>query len=164
MQATDARLLRGAAVPTAAAGAIAVLLCTVLVGAKGLIGALIGTAIVLAFFSATIIVVSKVAQKQPEMLFGYAMLTYLGKVIMLFGLLALFKHTTLFNFRAFGFTMLGLTMVWLAAETRAVLKAKILYVDPDAAAKPASAPKPAPVGKTEDTAESEPSTTTRGGR
>ena len=64
MQAIDARLLRGAAVPTAVAGAIAVVLCTVLVGAKGLVGALLGSVITLAFFSVTIVVISRVAQKQ----------------------------------------------------------------------------------------------------
>lgn len=159
MQAIDARLLRGAAVPTAAAGAIAVVLCAVLVGGKGLIGALLGSVIVLAFFSVTIVVISKVAQKQPEMLLGYAMLTYLGKVVFLAVLMIAFKHTTLFHFRSFGFTMLGLTLVWLAAETRAVLKTKIFYADPSAI--PDSL-KPAAPKRPESTAESEPSSV--GGR
>lgn len=163
MQALDARLLRGAAVPTAVAGAIAVVLCTVLVGVKGFTGALIGSVIVLAFFSASIVVISRVAQKNPQMLLGYAMLTYLGKILLLFALMLLFKHTTLFNFRAFGFTMLALTLVWLAAETRAVLKTKIFYADPDAV--PAERRKPAETGTAtpESTAESEP-TAQRGAR
>ncbi|MBS2534674.1 hypothetical protein KGQ20_18035 [Catenulispora sp. NF23] len=154
MQAIDARLLRGAAVPTAAAGAVAVVLCAVLVGSKGLIGALLGSVIVLAFFSVTIVIISKVAQKQPEMLLGYAMLTYLGKVVFLAVLMIAFKHTTLFHFRSFGFTILGLTLVWLAAETRAVLKTKIFYADPSAI--PDSL-KPVAPERPESTAESEPS-------
>jgi ATP synthase protein I len=163
MQALDARLLRDAAVPTAAVGAIAVVLCSVLVGVKGFTGALIGTAIVLAFFSASILVISRVAQKQPQLLLGYAMLTYLGKVLLLSILFIAFKHTTLFHFRAFGFTMLALTLVWLAAETRAVLKTKIFYADPDAipeGLKPVSKPTATAVVST---AESEP-TSARGGR
>ncbi len=166
MQALDARLLRGAAVPTAVAGAIAVVLCSVLVGLKGFTGALIGSVIVLAFFSATIIVLSRVAQKQPQLLLGYAMLTYLGKILLLGVLMIAFKHTTLFHFRAFGFTMLGLTLVWLAAETRAVLKTKIFYADPDAVPdglKPVAKPAPAAAVTPESTAESEP-TSARGGR
>ena len=154
MQAIDARLLRGAAVPTAVAGAIAVVLCTVLVGVKGFTGALIGTAIVLFFFSITIVVISRVAEKQPQMLLSYAMLTYLGKVLLLAVLMIAFKHTTLFHFRSFGFTILGLTLVWLAAETRAVLKTKIFYADPSAI--PDSL-KPAAPKRPESTAESEPS-------
>jgi len=154
MQAIDARLLRGAAVPTAVAGAIAVVLCTVLVGTKGLVGAVLGTVIVLAFFSVTIVIISKVAQKQPQLLLGYAMLTYMGKVIFLAVLMIAFKHTTLFHFRSFGFTMLGLTLVWLAAETRAVLKTKIFYADP--AAIPDSL-KPVAPARPASTAESEPS-------
>jgi ATP synthase protein I len=166
MQALDARLLRGAAVPTAVAGAIAVVLCSVLLGLKGFTGALIGSVIVLAFFSATIIVLSRVAQKQPQMLFGYAMLTYLGKILVLAVLMIAFKHTTLFHFQAFGFTMLGLTLVWLAAETRAVLKTKIFYADPSAVPdglKSVAKPAPAAAVTPESTAESEP-TSARGGR
>src|SRR6476620_8453832 len=160
MQAIDARLLRGAAVPTAVAGAIAVVLCTVLVGVKGFTGALIGTAIVLFFFSINIVVISRVAEKQPQMLLSYAMLTYLGKVLLLAVLMIAFKHTTLFHFRAFGFTMLGLTLVWLAAETRAVLKSKIFYADPAAVPDGLA---PAVKAVPESTAESEP-TTAHGGR
>jgi len=167
MQAIDARLLRGAAVPTAVAGAVAVVLCSVLVGVKGFTGALLGSLIVLAFFSATIVVLSRVAQKQPQMLLGYAMLTYLGKILLLAVLMIIFKHTTIFHFRSFGFTMLGLTLVWLAAETRAVLKTKIFYADPDAipdALKPVAAKSPVSATPTpESTAESEP-TSARGGR
>lgn len=156
MQAIDARLLRGAAVPTAVAGAIAVVLCTVLVGGKGLVGALLGSVIVLAFFSVTIVVISRVAQKQPQLLLGYAMLTYLGKVLFLAVLMIAFKHTTLFHFRSFGFTMLGLTLVWLAAETRAVLKTKIFYADPSAIPDSLKV-KPAAPARPDSTAESEPS-------
>jgi ATP synthase protein I len=156
MQAIDARLLRGAAVPTAVAGAIAVVLCTVLVGGKGLVGALLGSVIVLAFFSVTIVIISRVAQKQPQMLLGYAMLTYLGKILFLAVLMIAFKHTTLFHFRSFGFTMLGLTLVWLAAETRAVLKTKIFYADPSAIPDSLKA-KPAAPARPDSTAESEPS-------
>jgi ATP synthase protein I len=156
MQAIDARLLRGAAVPTAVAGAVAVVLCTVLVGGRGLVGALLGSVIVLAFFSVTIVVISRVAQTQPQMLLGYAMLTYLGKIVFLAVLMIAFKHTTLFHFRSFGFTMLGLTLVWLAAETRAVLKTKIFYVDPSAIPE-ALKPRPAAPARPDSTAESEPS-------
>ncbi|WP_344663260.1 hypothetical protein [Catenulispora subtropica] len=147
--------------PTAVAGAIAVVLCTVLVGGKGLIGALLGSVIVLAFFSVTIVVISRVAQTKPEMLLGYAMLTYLGKIVFLAVLMVAFKHTTLFHFRSFGFTMLGLTLVWLAAETRAVLKTKIFYADPSAMPDSLKL-KTAAQKRPESTAESEP--TPLGGR
>jgi ATP synthase protein I len=163
MQALDARLLRGAAVPTVAAGAVAVVLCSILVGVKGFTGALVGSVIVLAFFSASIVILSRVAQKQPQLLLGYAMLTYLGKILLLAVLMIAFKHTTLFHFRAFGFTMLALTLVWLAAETRAVLKTKIFYADPDAIPDSLKKTAPATSATPESTAESEPPAT-RGAR
>ena len=162
MQAQDARLLRQAAVPTAAAGVLAIVLCSVLVGVKGFVGALIGSIIVLLFFGVSIVVVSRVAHKAPMLLMNAALATYVGKLLVLAVFLIAFKHTTFFNFRAFGFTMAGLTLVWLAAETRAVLKTKLFYVDTDAAPTGlVTKPQPKVV---ESEAESEPTAPTRGGR
>jgi ATP synthase protein I len=45
--------------------------------------------------------------------------------------LIVFRDTTLFNGRAFAFTLLGATLVWVAAQARAHSRAKILYVEPD---------------------------------
>jgi ATP synthase protein I len=45
--------------------------------------------------------------------------------------MALLKNTTWFDFKAFAFTLLGVTIVWIAAQARAYMKAKILYVEPD---------------------------------
>jgi ATP synthase protein I len=48
---------------------------------------------------------------------------------------AAFKNTTLFNPRAFAIVLVVSTLTWIAAQTRAHMKAKILYVDPDASSK-----------------------------
>lgn len=130
MQATDARLLRGAAVPTVAAGVVAVVVCSIVVGSKGLIGAVLGTALVIAFFSVSIIVVGRTARRQPEILMGVALLTYVVKLLFLAVLLIAFKHTTAFHAKAFAWTIVGCTVVWIAAELITFSKMKLLYVDP----------------------------------
>jgi len=132
MQATDLRLLRGAAVPTVAAGLVAIVACSVAVGSKGLIGAILGTVLVLGFFSVSIIVVGRTARRQPELLMGVALLTYVVKLIFLAVLLVAFKHTTLFHAKAFAWTIVGCTVVWIAAELITFSRLKILYVDPAA--------------------------------
>ena len=56
---------------------------------------------------------------------------YTAQLLLLFVFMAAFKDTTLFNPKAFAFTLLAATIVWVAAQARAYMKAKILYVDPD---------------------------------
>ena len=52
MLSNDAKILRGSAVLAAPVGIVAAVLSTVLAGEKGLIGALVGLAVVLVFFGA----------------------------------------------------------------------------------------------------------------
>ena len=42
----------------------------------------------------------------------------------------IFRDTTLFHTKAFAFTLLAAALVWVAAQARSHMKAKILYVDP----------------------------------
>ena len=50
MPSHDARIIRGAAIPTAVAGLIAAVIAAAVVGTKGLIGAVFATLLVMAFF------------------------------------------------------------------------------------------------------------------
>jgi len=134
MQATDARMLRGAALPTAAAGGVAVILSTVFAGTKGLIGALVGAALVIAFFSVSLLVLSYAARKMPQQLFGIAMLTYIGKILILGIFLAVFRDTTLFDTKAFAWTIVACTLVWLLAGMLVFRRLQILYVEPSSSA------------------------------
>ena len=56
---------------------------------------------------------------------------YTAQILLLFIFVAAFKNTTLFNPKAFAITLVAATLVWIAAQTRAHMKAKILYVEPD---------------------------------
>jgi ATP synthase protein I len=64
------------------------------------------------------------------------LMLYTTQILLIAVFLALFKHTTLFNTKAFAFTLLASTLVWIAAQARAHMKAKILYVEPDSSRSP----------------------------
>jgi len=130
MDTTDARILRGAAVPTLLAGAAAVAAGGLLAGAQGVVGAALGALVVLLFFGISILAVSYAARTSPQLLMPVAMFTYLVKVFAMLGLIALLRDASWMNGRTFGFTVLGCTAVWLGFEIRVFLKTKMLYVEP----------------------------------
>jgi ATP synthase protein I len=130
MQSTDARILRGAVIPTGLAGLGAIVVGLVAAGVKGALGSAIGTALVLVFFTLGVLVVSYATKMSQQLVMAAGLFGYLVKLIAVFALVALLNHVTLWNARAFGWTVLGLTIVWLAAEVNATLNAKTPYVDP----------------------------------
>lgn len=127
----DAAILRGALLPTAVVGLLAVLVAGVVVGAKGALGALLGTLVVVVFFTVSLVVVSRASRVSPYAAMNAAILTYLVKIGVLFGLIVAFQDTTAFDTKTFGLTIIACTLVWTAFEVRAFSRLKMLYVDPD---------------------------------
>ncbi|MFE4332006.1 MULTISPECIES: hypothetical protein [unclassified Streptomyces] len=127
----DARTLLQTAVPTAAAGAVAVAVSAVVAGGKGAVGAVVGTLVVMLFMGVGLVVLERTAKSMPHLFQAMGLVLYTTQILLLFVFLAVFKNTTLFNPRAFAITLVATTIVWLAAQVRAYLKAKILYVEPD---------------------------------
>ena len=123
-------LIRKAAVPTIVAAILAVVVGGLVKGSAGAIGALIGGAIVVVFFTIGQVVLNNVIKSNPSMAMSVAMLMYLVKVAVLFGLMLAFKHTTAFNTKVFASTILLCTLVWTAAEMWAFSTGKVLYVEP----------------------------------
>jgi ATP synthase protein I len=134
MQVHDAQIIRGAAIPTSAAGLAVAVVCLLLSGWKGLLGALFGVAVVAAFFSAGRLATGRVARSNALLLMNVALLTYLAQIAVLGVLLMLFRDTTAFDTKAFAWAILVSTLVWVTAEVRALNRLKILYVDPDGGA------------------------------
>lgn len=130
MHTSDARMLRGAAIPSAAAGAVAIVLGALFAGTKGAIGAGLGTVTVLVFFSISVVAVSYASRISPQMMFAAAVFSYIGKLLVMLALIAAFSDATAWDPRSFAFTVVALTLVWLGAEIRGTLKTKQLYVDP----------------------------------
>jgi len=131
MPSNDARILLQAAVPTAAVGAIAAVVSGVVAGGEGAIGAAVATVIVILFMGIGLYVLQRTAKSLPHLFQAMGLMLFAAQILLLFIFLAAFKHTTLFNPKAFAFTLLAGTIIWIVAQTRAHMKAKILYVEPE---------------------------------
>jgi ATP synthase protein I len=133
MQSNDVRTLLNCTVPTAAAGAIATVVSGVLAGGKGAIGAAAGTLVVIAFMAIGMVVLQRTAKSYPSLFQMMGLVLYTVQILLLAIVLAVFRHTTLFNTRAFAFSLLAAALIWIAAQARTYMKAKILYVEPESA-------------------------------
>ncbi|MCT9141178.1 hypothetical protein [Streptomyces violarus] len=131
MPSNDARILAQAAVPTAAVGAIAAVVSGVVVGGKGAIAAVVATLVVILFMGIGLYVLQRTAKSLPHLFQAMGLMLYAAQILLLFVFVAAFKNTTLFNPKAFAITLVVGTLAWVAAQTRAHMKAKILYVEPD---------------------------------
>ncbi|MER5216339.1 hypothetical protein ABT063_38865 [Streptomyces sp. NPDC002838] len=131
MPSNDVRILAQAAVPTAAVGAIAAVVSGVVAGGKGAIGAVVATLVVILFMGLGLYVLQRTAKSLPHLFQAMGLMLYAAQILLLFIFLAAFKNTTLFHPRAFAISLVAGTLVWIAAQTRAHMKAKILYVEPE---------------------------------
>ncbi|MDX2547081.1 hypothetical protein ACOT81_32860 [Streptomyces sp. WI04-05B] len=131
MPSNDVRTLLQAAVPTAAVGALAAGISAVVTGAEGAIGAVVATLVVILFMGIGFYVLQRTAKTLPHLFQAMGLMLYAAQILLLFIFLAAFKNTTLFNPRVFALTLVAGTIAWIAAQARAHVKAKILYVEPD---------------------------------
>ncbi|MEV0641899.1 hypothetical protein AB0I77_44655 [Streptomyces sp. NPDC050619] len=131
MPSNDVRILLQAAVPTAAVGAIAALVSGVVVGGDGAVGAAVATVLTILFMGIGLYILQRTAKSLPHLFQAMGLMLYTTQILLLFVFLATFKNTTLFHPRAFAFTLVATTLAWIGAQTRAHMKAKILYVEPD---------------------------------
>ncbi len=134
MLAKYATIVRRAGALTAVAAAIMVAVSAALVGTKGLIGALIGVAIVTVFFGISVIVVGRAARISPPAMMLAAIITYLVKIVALAVVVSALNGTTAFSTRTLGFTAIGCILVWSATQVITTIKLKMLYVEPDSKA------------------------------
>ncbi|MEU4168377.1 hypothetical protein AB0F46_16065 [Streptomyces sp. NPDC026665] len=131
MPSNDARILLQAAVPTAAVGAIAAVVSGAVAGGKGALGAVVATLVVLLFMGLGLYVLQRTAKSLPHLFQAMGLLLYTAQILLLFIFVAAFKNTSLFNPKSFALTLVVTTLVWIGAQARAHMKAKILYVEPD---------------------------------
>ena len=131
MLAKYATIVRRAGTLTAIAAAIMVAVSAALVGVKGLIGALIGVALVTVFFGISVLVVGRAARVSPQAMMVAAMITYLVKIVALAVVVSALSGTTAFSTRTLGFVAIGCILVWSATQVITTMKLKVLYVEPD---------------------------------
>jgi ATP synthase protein I len=135
MMATYGRVVRRSAALTGAVAAVCVAICAALGGAKGLYGALIGVAIVTAFFGISVLVVGRAAKISPQVMMAAAMISYVVKIIGFAIVVILLGKSTAFNGRMLGFTAIICILAWTAAEVVTAIKLRLPYVEPDGSGK-----------------------------
>jgi ATP synthase protein I len=131
MLAKYATIVRRAGALTAIAAAIMVALSAALVGVKGLIGALVGVAVVIVFFGISVLVVGRAARVSPQAMMVAALVTYLVKIVLLAVVLSSLNGTTAFSTRTLGFVAIGCILVWSTTQVITTIKLKMLYVEPE---------------------------------
>ncbi|MER6672374.1 hypothetical protein [Streptomyces sp. NPDC000983] len=133
MPSNDARNLLQCAVPTAAVGAIVVAVSAAVAGGEGALGAAIGTLLAILFMGIGLYVLQWTAKTLPQLFQAMGLMLYVAQLLLLLIFVALFQDTSLFNAKAFAIALVVATVVWMAAQARAHMKAKIFYVDPEPA-------------------------------
>jgi ATP synthase protein I len=127
----EGRMARGATLATAAAAPFALGLAWYVAGSKGLLGAAFGLALAVAFFSATLLAVGAAGRVQPELMLPAAVLTFAFKMTVIGVLLFLLRDTEAFDREAFALALVAGTVIYLAAEIRFAIRARVPYVVTD---------------------------------
>lgn len=130
MQEHDARILRGAAIPTAIVGVIAMVVALAVGGVHALIGAAVGTVVVIAFFGISFVAVSKAGQRSATLMFPVAMGTYTLKILVLGLFLVLVRDSGIFDVTVFAITVGACAVVWLGGHMRGLMTDRRPIVEP----------------------------------
>lgn len=125
------RIVRRSAALTSVVAVVAVVVCAALIGAKGAYGALIGVAVVTAFFAISIAVVSRAAKISPQVMMVTALATYVVKIIAFMIVLIALGKSTAFSGKSLGFTAIACILAWMVAQVVTAIRLKALYVEPD---------------------------------
>ncbi|MDQ1701259.1 MAG: hypothetical protein QOF57_511 [Frankiaceae bacterium] len=101
-------------------------------GSAAAIGAVVGGVLVAAFFvSGVTLATLSTRPEQPEgQVLIYALGGYTAQVVGLFLVMIVFRHTSLFDHRAFGITILLATVVALVAAVVGFARAKTPTIEP----------------------------------
>lgn len=124
MQEHDARTLRGAAIPTALVGVVAMIAGFALSNVQGLLGALFAVALVIGAFASSAFVISWTGGRRPELLLPVAFLVYTTKFGILLAVLLTFRGTQALDTQVFGWSALACVIAWLAAHAVAVKRSR----------------------------------------
>ncbi len=130
MQRHDAQLMRAAAPPVAALTAGAAVVSGLVAGPRGVLGAVLGGALVVAFFAVGHVISGLARESSGGATMALALAAYTVKIVVLGVFLVAFYDTTLFSRPAFGLTALAATLLWLGLQVREFGRLKMLYVEP----------------------------------
>lgn len=111
-------------------GVVGTIIGTIVAGTEGLIAGVLGTIIVLAFFSVGQLVLGSVLKNNPQNAMMVAMALYLGKIGALLVLLLVLQDATFFAPKVFAAVIVVCTLAWTFTEVAIFSRTKVLYVDP----------------------------------
>jgi ATP synthase protein I len=117
-------------VPAAAVGVIAAAISAATAGSKGGVGSALGMLVVLLFMGLGQLALQYVSKAMPQLFQGMALMIYSVQLVLLLGFVMAVRDTTSFDLRTFAFTLVAATVVWIAAQARAHVKSRTLYVEP----------------------------------
>jgi ATP synthase protein I len=124
-------VLRRSAVITVPVAVVMIVLSAIIGGGKGLLGALLGVALVAVFFGISAFAVGQAAKRGPQAMMITAITTYIAKIVVLLFLVARYNGTTAFNGKLFGLTALVCILVWTTTQAMVSARLKVPYVEPD---------------------------------
>lgn len=134
MQEHDARILRGAALPSAACGVLAIAVSALFAGAAGALSSAFAVAIVLVCFGLGQWAVMAITRRNKDLFLAANVLGFVVKMVLLGVLLVTLGNSPLMadlSNNSFAFSALAVVLVWLGGQTWATAQAKILHVDPN---------------------------------
>ena len=125
-------MLRGALVPSLAAGAATVVVLTVVRGSEALAGGVLGLVVSVLFYASGMFMLSRLVRStSPHAFFAVAMAVYLAQVIALLLFIMVFRGAEWVDGFALGVTALVVTLAWQLFAMRALRRAPMpIYDDP----------------------------------
>jgi ATP synthase protein I len=120
---------RNAAIVSAVVAVIALVVAFLLRGGPGLVGALVGAVIAGGLGWLGTWVMARTARAAPAGVMIGAMTAFGVKILFMLVFLLLFQGTTLFDGRAFAFTILAVTAAWIIGEVIGFVRTRIPAVD-----------------------------------
>jgi ATP synthase protein I len=124
------RVVRWSLALTSVVAAVAVVICALIGGAKGVYGALIGIGVVAVFFGISILVVGRAAKISPMAMMVAALAGFIFKMIAFAIVLVAIGRSTAFNGRMLGFTALACILAWTFSQVGTAIKLQFPYVEP----------------------------------
>jgi len=130
MLANYAQIVRRSVLTTAAVGVVMIIVSVSVSGIKGLLGAVLGVALVAVFFAISVLAVGRAARRSPQAMMITALTTYVVKILLLLFFVVGFAGTTAFSSRLFGLTALACILAWSASQVVWSMRLKAPYVEP----------------------------------
>jgi ATP synthase protein I len=105
---------------------LAVVLAGVLGGAEPATSAALGAALVVVFFSLSLLVMRQTAHLQPTAVMAVVLATYTGKILALGIVMIVLRDAAWLSGQALALSIIVCTVVWLAFEMRAFTRMRVL--------------------------------------